>query len=253
VALSELIRKLTVVDDIRRVKEVANLLIDGKHAAHGTVTLDVNPATTTTVTDPRVSINSRISLQAITEDGAADVASIWVSSVTNGSFVINHPADSTTLGAELVEDGDMANGNFNDWTKGGTDSTNVTMGSGVCHCTAADDGYAAGIYQTETLAATTKYCYSFEVSNYNRDGGAESADGSVQVGDLTDGGKTITVNANGTYSGDWTTVAGGADVNFLIAILGPGGVPGSTMDVDNVSVKSCSGGETRTFHYIIAG
>jgi hypothetical protein len=250
-ALSELIRKLTVVDDIRRVKEVCNLLIDGKHAAHGTVTLDINPATTTTVTDPRVSINSRISLQAITSDGAADIASIWVSNVTNGSFVINHPADGSSFGAELVEDGDMSNGNFNDWTKLGSDQTNLVMSGGVCTAGASGDGFLTGIGQTETLAATTTYYYSFEITNYTKGTGAQSSHGTYEFGDPSDGGiSPTTFTANGTYTGTWTTVTGGA--GGLLALKGPGGING-TMDIDNVSITTISGAETRTFHYIIAG
>jgi hypothetical protein len=250
-ALSELIRKLTHIDDVRRVKEVVNLLIDGHHAAQGTVTLGNAPDTTTTVTDARCGVHSKISLMPITSDAAADVASIWVTNVANGSFVINHPADAASYGSELVEDGDMAAGDFTAWTKLGTDQTNLVMTAGVCRCGSADDGDPTGVGQTETLAATTTYCYSFEISNYSRQGGAGSAEGTMEFGNPSDGGiATTDLTGNGTYTGEWTTVTGGAGGFF--AIMGPGGI-NSTMDLDNVSITTCTGAETRTFHYIMGG
>jgi hypothetical protein len=80
--------------DQRAVAEILNGVIDGKTNNTGTVTLATGGATTTTISNPRISADSVILLTAY-----ADVSAItlfYISSITNGSAVITHTANNAS-------------------------------------------------------------------------------------------------------------------------------------------------------------
>lgn len=69
-------------------------LVTGRHNAGGTVTLRANQ-TTTTVTHPNCSRDSYVTLGAPqTANAAAALATSYVSSVLQGSFVITHASNA---------------------------------------------------------------------------------------------------------------------------------------------------------------
>jgi hypothetical protein len=61
----------------------------GKIPVTGNLTLAAN-ATTTTVTDPRVGINSFIGLVPTTANGASAMPTVWVSSFGKQTFTLTH-------------------------------------------------------------------------------------------------------------------------------------------------------------------
>lgn len=74
------------------VQTVVNL-INGKHNATGTVTLRASQ-TTTTITDPRLTAGSVLSLCPLTANAATAKASVYVSSRDNGTMVLTHASNA---------------------------------------------------------------------------------------------------------------------------------------------------------------
>lgn len=79
----------------RNIASWAQWANQGHIACTGTVTLTPS-ATTTTVTDDRVSINTCPVLTPATSTAAATIATVWVSTVTSGSFTITHASTAAT-------------------------------------------------------------------------------------------------------------------------------------------------------------
>lgn len=78
-------------------EELATILdstIQGKLDNQDSVTLTTGSATTT-VTDPRVSIDSVVFFMPTTANAATELTSLYVTGVTNGSFTINHNNSAT--------------------------------------------------------------------------------------------------------------------------------------------------------------
>lgn len=79
-------------------------LQQGRSNAVGSVTLTAGAATTT-VTAPNCSVSSAVLLFPTTANAAAIVAATYVSTISNGSFVVTHTnnanADKTFLWAAL--------------------------------------------------------------------------------------------------------------------------------------------------------
>ena len=73
----------------RNIAQWCQWVNQGHLSNTGSVTLTAN-ATTTTVTDSRVSLNSVPVLQAATANGASAMPTTYISTVTNGSFTITH-------------------------------------------------------------------------------------------------------------------------------------------------------------------
>lgn len=73
----------------RDISQWAQWVNQGHLSNTGTVTLTAS-ATTTTVTDDRVSVNTCPVLMPATSTAAATIATVWVSTVTTGSFTITH-------------------------------------------------------------------------------------------------------------------------------------------------------------------
>lgn len=89
-------RPLYVVEKrIEKVVEAVNLLIKGRSNAAGEVTLTTS-STTTTVTNPVIGPASKPQITASNSAAAGEAASTYVSSVSDGSFVITHPSNGTT-------------------------------------------------------------------------------------------------------------------------------------------------------------
>ena len=86
-------RALTPFSDARETSEIVNNILQGKLNATATVTL-TNSATTTTVTDYRVSGDSVILFMPTTSDAATE--NLWVSARSKNSFTITHASASTT-------------------------------------------------------------------------------------------------------------------------------------------------------------
>jgi hypothetical protein len=79
--------------DQRAVAEIVNGMMDGKTNNTGTITLAVGGATTTTLSDPRISRDSDIILVPKTADAFS--TAVYASSQTNGSATLTHAANST--------------------------------------------------------------------------------------------------------------------------------------------------------------
>lgn len=90
-------RALSPFANSRETSEVVNNILAGKMNATGTVTL-TNSATTTSVTDYRVSGDSVILFMPITSDGASELAAgtMYVSARTKQAFTITHANATTT-------------------------------------------------------------------------------------------------------------------------------------------------------------
>jgi len=90
-------RKLPIIATPRDVAEIVNNCVDGKLNVIGDVTL-TNSATTTVVTDIRVSAQSYINFQPTTADGAVELygGSMYVSSQSKQTFTITHSNNTTT-------------------------------------------------------------------------------------------------------------------------------------------------------------
>ena len=80
-------------DDSRQVASIVNELVRILDSATGSVNL-ANTATTTTVSNPKVTTSSRIFLQP--RNAAAAGSGAFISTISNGSFVIGH-ASATTV------------------------------------------------------------------------------------------------------------------------------------------------------------
>jgi hypothetical protein len=78
--------------DSRQVATILNQFIQTMDGNTGAVTL-ANSATTTTVSNPKITSQSRIFLQA--RNANAVSAAAFVSTVSNGSFVITHTSAAT--------------------------------------------------------------------------------------------------------------------------------------------------------------
>jgi hypothetical protein len=78
--------------DSRQVATILNQVIQTMDGNTGAVTL-TNSATTTTVANPKITAQSRIFLQA--RNANAATAGAFVSTVSNGSFVITHASATT--------------------------------------------------------------------------------------------------------------------------------------------------------------
>lgn len=78
--------------DQRSVAEVVNNMMDGKTNNTGSVTLATGGATTTTITDARIGIDSIILLMPTFD---ASSLNQYISTVATGSAVITHAANST--------------------------------------------------------------------------------------------------------------------------------------------------------------
>lgn len=81
----------------RKLADGVNMLLDGHTNAAGSVSLDTNPATTTTVTDARAGRDSVIVFMAKDAAAASELAagSMYVSSRDAGSFIITHAASAS--------------------------------------------------------------------------------------------------------------------------------------------------------------
>ena len=73
----------------------AQWINQGHLANTGSVTLRASPNTTTTVTDDRVSINSVPLLTPTTANAASAIAATYISTITNGSFIITHASSAS--------------------------------------------------------------------------------------------------------------------------------------------------------------
>lgn len=82
---------------LRQIVERVNAVIQGRSNAVGTFTCTVSQATTT-VTDSRVATDSTITMTATHANSAAEVGNgtIYISTVSNGSFVVTHANSATT-------------------------------------------------------------------------------------------------------------------------------------------------------------
>lgn len=80
-----------------RIAEAIAQLQQGRSNAHGTVTLAVSPATTTTVTAPTCAAGSQVNITATSANGAniARTADFYIVA-GNESFVIHHGASVNT-------------------------------------------------------------------------------------------------------------------------------------------------------------
>ena len=89
-------RPLYVLEQrIEKIVQAVNLLIKGRSNAAGAVTLTTS-STTTTVTNPVVGAGAKVQLTPTNADAASEAASTYVSSVSDGSFVITHPSNGDT-------------------------------------------------------------------------------------------------------------------------------------------------------------
>jgi hypothetical protein len=81
--------------DLSRVIFLTNQLGQGRTNANGTVTLD-DGETSTTVAAPNCAEGSGVFLSARTANAAAALATAYVGTVSNGSFVITHANNAQT-------------------------------------------------------------------------------------------------------------------------------------------------------------
>lgn len=81
--------------DLRKIVLAVNQLGLGRSNAVGTVTLTAN-ATTTTVTAQNCASGSSVHLTAKTAHAAAALATTYIGTVSNGSFVITHANNAQT-------------------------------------------------------------------------------------------------------------------------------------------------------------
>ena len=85
-----------LTDILRWIAQAArrlNGLLDGKSDNYGTVTLTAN-ATTTTLKDARLNVNSVILLMPKTLNAAVAIDTLYFSTPTKGQVVINHGNDA---------------------------------------------------------------------------------------------------------------------------------------------------------------
>lgn len=81
-----------------KIVQAVRELWEGRSNAVGTFTLAVDPATTTTVAAPNCGSRSVPLLTPLTANAAAAIAAgnVYVSSITQGAFVVTHPASVQT-------------------------------------------------------------------------------------------------------------------------------------------------------------
>ena len=79
----------------RKIASSIKRIVEGRTDNYGSVTLTAND-TTTTVTNQWASENSTIVLSPRTANAAAAVATTYVSSKLNGSFVLTHANNAQT-------------------------------------------------------------------------------------------------------------------------------------------------------------
>ena len=128
--------------------------------------------------------------------------------------------DETTLGSELVTDGDMSNAGS--WT---AESTAV-IANNVCTVTGATNNQIF-IRQSVTLADGKLYRLIFTVSEY----GAGAGEIYARVSEAGSNVQTLTMrNANGTYTEDFTASENHTRLDFL------NGNDGNYI-IDDVSLK----------------
>lgn len=82
--------------NLARIVQSIRDLFAGRNNVFGEITLDVDPATTTTVTAPNCAPDSVPLLTPMTANAAAEYASgdMYVSDVTAGEFTITHSASA---------------------------------------------------------------------------------------------------------------------------------------------------------------
>ena len=79
----------------RKIASSVNRVIEGRTDNYGSVTLTAN-TTTTTVTNQWASENSTIALSPRTANAAAAIAASYISTKSNGSFIITHANNAQT-------------------------------------------------------------------------------------------------------------------------------------------------------------
>lgn len=80
----------------RRMAVAINSILQGKINAVTAITLNKS-ATTTTVNDPRIDVNSAFALTPLTADAAtAYIAGIYFNNQVNGQVTLNHASSSHT-------------------------------------------------------------------------------------------------------------------------------------------------------------
>ncbi len=77
-----------------KIVEAIQLLIKGRNNAAGDVTLTLNEASTTVI-NPNISKSAFPQIAPASAAAAAEAASVYVSSVDNGSLTIAHPSNAT--------------------------------------------------------------------------------------------------------------------------------------------------------------
>ena len=75
--------------DQRAVAEIVNGIMDGKTNNTGRITL-AQSATTTTLTDARIGIDSVILFTPLSDHAASEMAHLFISAQTTGSATITH-------------------------------------------------------------------------------------------------------------------------------------------------------------------
>lgn len=89
----------SILQAVRKVAEVVNRSLSGKLNAVTEVTLDSSVGTTTVI-DPRLTINSFIAFDPVTEDAATELAAgtLYVASGDrrNGQFTLTHANNGQT-------------------------------------------------------------------------------------------------------------------------------------------------------------
>jgi len=94
-------RALTPFSERRETAEVVNNILAGKINATGTFTV-TNSATTTVISDYRVSAETVILLMPTTSHAAGEIAGTYVSARTKNSFTVTHPNATTSRIFEYI-------------------------------------------------------------------------------------------------------------------------------------------------------
>lgn len=82
-------------ENLRTIVFVINQLAQGRSNGTGTVTLATS-GTTTTVTAPTCEANSTVILSPTNSGAAATLTTTYISTTSNGSFVITHTSSGTS-------------------------------------------------------------------------------------------------------------------------------------------------------------
>ena len=81
----------------RRINTAINLIIDGRTANYGEVTLTASTAqTVVTPSGAKISENSAVFLTPRTANAAGAISTTYVSSVANGTFTLAHASNAQT-------------------------------------------------------------------------------------------------------------------------------------------------------------